>query len=341
MINTPYDNGSKRLLDLCTQEFLTWLTRGALFTGRRSEEFQSVKIEADAMMEALLDDVPALVHVEVQSGPDPDMAQRMLEYAVMAYRRYQCPILSYVIYLRGGGEFLEPPLVRMTHDGKELLRFHYEVIVLRERPYEELLKHGLYPLALFALNGSRREVVEEILARVASLEIRLRREHLSLTSLFASLILTSAEDQEWLERKFAMLDDFLAEAPLYKKLVAKGREEGRTKGLQEGRTKGLQEGLQEGLAQGLEKGLEKGLTKGLQKGREEGVAKASKRYSQSLRQKIVLLFQARFPSLTSLAQEKVPLVKQPEMLEDLLLQVALTQTIEEARDCLLTIKQDD
>jgi predicted transposase YdaD len=98
----PWDNGMKRLLAESPQDFLDWLLDGAYFTGKRSHEFESRTFEADTMHEVIFHDQRMLFHLEFQSGPDPDMELRLLEYCVMAYRRYRCPVYSIVVYLRGG-----------------------------------------------------------------------------------------------------------------------------------------------------------------------------------------------------------------------------------------------
>jgi predicted transposase YdaD len=103
-MSKPYDNALKRLMALCPQDFLNWLISGAFSTGQRSQEFESVTIEADTMHETLFCEQPMLFHVEFQSGPDPEMEQRLLEYSVLSWRRYKCTASTFVIYLRKGGE---------------------------------------------------------------------------------------------------------------------------------------------------------------------------------------------------------------------------------------------
>ncbi len=41
------------------------------------------------------------------------------------------------------------------------------------------------------------------------------------------------EDQQWLERIFAMYRDPLAQTPTYQKILREGREEGKLEGLQQ------------------------------------------------------------------------------------------------------------
>ena len=78
VLETPYDNGTRRLMGICAQDLVEWLLPGAFCTGKLSEKFESFDIEADAMQETLFYDKLALVHVEFQSGPDTGMAQGRL-----------------------------------------------------------------------------------------------------------------------------------------------------------------------------------------------------------------------------------------------------------------------
>jgi hypothetical protein len=149
----PYDSGSKRLLERFAQDFMDWLAPGAVYTGKCSEAFQSEAIEADIIHEAQRDGQLELMHVEIQSGPDAHMEQRLLEYNVKAFRRYQCFVDSYVIFLRGGGSNLKPPLLRTRQNGRIGLLFDYEVILIREIPFEELLAkapRGIWPFVPFS-----------------------------------------------------------------------------------------------------------------------------------------------------------------------------------------------
>ena len=309
----PYDNGVKRLLDLCAQDFLDWLAPGAVFTGRRSEAFQSLAIEADAIHEMQRDDQLELAHLEIQSTADANIEQRLLEYNILAFRRYQCFVNSYVIFLREGGENLKPPLVRKRTDGCEGLRFLYEVIIMRHLTPEQVLEtapRGVWALLPFARGGAQREVVEEVMGRFASMANKNWKELIALTGLFASLAFSNQADQQWLRRKLAMVDDILSEAPLYKHLVAQGKEEGLKKGLAEG----MQQGMQQGMAQGS---------------------------ITTSRKAILALFHERFPQLNVFAQKTVPTLKRPDILEQLIIQIALAKDEDEAQKHLVAALQQD
>jgi hypothetical protein len=302
----PYDNGVKRLLALCAQDFLDWLAPGAIFTGKRSETYQSLTIEADIMHEGIWYDRDELFLVEIQSTPDAKIEQRLLEYTVLARRYHKRFVNAYVIFLREDGETLKPPLVCKRADGRDGLVFHYEVVILRNIPYQNLLaraRRGVWPLISFAKGGKRPEVVDIVLTRFASEPDETTRELLSLTALFASLAFTDPQDRQWLERRLAMLEDILSEAPLYKSLIARGEEQG----------------LEKGLEQGLEKGLEKQL--------------------RSLREMLLSLLKKRFSHLSKQAQEISLTINNPDVLQNLILNIAIAQNEKEAEQYLLEVAQ--
>lgn len=312
----PYDNGVKRLLTRCAQDFLDWLMQGAVYTGRRSERFQSISIEADHFHEVRLLDESELVHLEFQSTPDDEMVKRLLQYNLLAYCRYGYTVNSYVIYLRKGGEDLHPPLIVRSASGKEIWRFHYEVIIMRDMTAQEVLDcpfRGIWTLAPFTKDGARREVVEKVIMRFTPATDTDTKELLALTCLFASLMFSDVQDKQWVIERSAMLDDFLQESPLYQHI--------------------LQQGLVQGIAQGEAQGLAQGEAKGAERERKQRVL--------SLRQKILELVQRRFPQQKKLAGKLINVIEKPEKLEDVLLQLAFIQTAEEMHSCLLDAIQQD
>jgi len=132
------------------------------------------------------------------------------------------------------------------------------------------------------------------------------KELLALTQLFASLAFGEKDqlNQEWLMRRFTMLQDMFQDTPVYQHIFAQGKEEG------------------------LEQGLEQGIEKGRKEERQEVI--------QALRQTLVTLVAQRFPKLKTLARGQLSLIEQHQILEDLFLKIALARTQEEAQDCLLT-----
>ncbi len=91
-------------------------------------------------------------------------------------------------------------------------------------------RKGLLPLLVLTQGGANRNVMQEVITEMA--EAR-KADLLFATKLFADLVFKDEEDQQWLERIFAMYRDPLAQTPTYQKILTEGREERLEKGLQE------------------------------------------------------------------------------------------------------------
>ena len=111
-----------------------------------------------------------VVHIELETGPDDDLATRMLVYNVLAHRQTGLPVRSVAVLLRAKTGSANRTN-RVEYEG---LSFQFEIVKVWEIPAEELLKAGLglVPLAVLgrAPSGSTRErylptVVERIAAR--------------------------------------------------------------------------------------------------------------------------------------------------------------------------------
>lgn len=127
---------------------------------------------------------------------------------------------------------------------------------------------------------------------------------MSLVRTFSTgcLVFETESQQKWLRKRFGMLHDILRDTWAYQEI--------------------LKEGYEEGLGKGLEKGLEKG--------REQRL--------KDQRQMLVTFVQMHFPNSVELAKQRAETVKDPEVLQRLLLQMVATQTEQQAQQILLTAK---
>jgi len=290
-----WDDSLKVFINDNAQDFATWILKGAQFTRKLLTEFKIRTIEADSLLEVMLDgldvtgdEAKLLLHIEIQSTKDPRIGERLLEYSFEAQREHQLPVLSCVIYLRDVGEVPQPPLQWKLPTGRDVLWFDYVSIELEKIPTEEFRQVGLIgllPLLVLTRDGATHQVVEEVIEK---LEAARKIELLSVTKLLAELVLTSQEDQEWIERIFAMHNDVFAQTPTYQKLVKQG----------------------------------------LEKGREEGKL-------EGLRQAVVDVVQERFPEIVAFAQKQVEGVEDLTLLRQLNVKMSTAQTIQEAIQLLI------
>ena len=320
----PFDNATKRLLREKPQHFVSWLVPEGIFKQHLSVELKSRNIYADGLFAITVNEQPALLHTEFQTGKDGLMAERLLEYSVLASSENNwLPVYSYVIYLRRDGDVPKSPLIRRLPSGEEVHRFYYQVIEVAKISAKQLLRRGLLgllPLLPLTDGGTQPELMQEaVTALVESREIEL----LALAYTFGGLVSGNRAYDEWFERSFAMLEDILEESWTYQEIAKKGMQ------------KGLDLGLQQGLKQGLEKGLEQGLEKGLEQGREKGREEERQQWVQEQYQTLLSFVQMRFPELESLAKQQIAPIKDPELLHNLIVQLFGVQTADEARQALM------
>ena len=97
--------------------------------------------------------------------------------------------------------------------------------------------------------------------------------------------------------------------------------------LREGHEKGLSQGLEKGLSQGLEKGLSQGLEKGLSQGLALGEQRA-----------LLAIIQKRFPEIVPSVRQRISGVTDTNLLENLIADVSVAQTAQEALEVLSALK---
>jgi predicted transposase YdaD len=319
----PWDRTMKRLLNAAPQDFVEWLLAEAIFIGVISTELdpETDPIYADLLFEVLLLGQRMLLHIEFQRRRDTKMAERLWEYNHKATLQYNCPVWSAVIYLKDDGNVPNSPLIKELPNGQGVHRFDYGVTKLWEKATAEL-EHmglvGLLPLLPLTREGAQREVVERTITSLMPVGEQPRQDLLTLTYGLASLAFENEADQQWLKRRFEMLYDMLRDTPAFQDIMKEGLEQG------------LERGREEGLEQGLERGREEGLEQGLERGRKEG-------HNEALRQALLAIVQARFPSPRMIRQAKgqAAIIDDPAVLQDLIVKVSLAESAEEAERYLL------
>jgi predicted transposase YdaD len=247
-----YDDSIKKLIDANPQDFVSLVFGNGYFVRTLPHELKLLHLYADALFRVMLDGEPVLLHIEFQSGYDPRMQERFLEYNTLASREYgYLPIYSCVIHLKKDSSIPVSPFMRKLPTGEEVVRFHYKSVELWKKDAIELLHSGwmgLLPLVPLTRGGTEHGVVEEMIAGLVSAG---KTELLVVANALASLAFEqeSEAEQEWLERRFAMLNDTLRNTRAYQKILKEGREEGLEKGRQEALQQALLDVVEEHFPQ--------------------------------------------------------------------------------------------
>ncbi len=232
----PFDAATKELLE---SDPGAWVE---LILGRRFAEVRilnvdlsTVTAEADSVL-SVADDVSWLVHLEFQSGYDPDLPLRLQRYNVLVNYRHRQPVQSAALLLCPGadGPALTGLFQQALPDGFLYHEFRYNVVRIWEHPAEEILKGGLGTLPLAPL-GKVHE--DDLPALIQTIRQRLDREAArnQVQALWTStyLLMGLKYPEDLIERLFEGAQN-MTESVTYQKILreglAKGRAEGRTEG---------------------------------------------------------------------------------------------------------------
>jgi predicted transposase YdaD len=182
-----------------------------------------------------------LIHLEVQSGNDPAMPFRMIEYCLGVQRllgQFPRQILLYVG---------EAPVSMETELHGPGMSFEYSLIDIRTLDGDRLLESeevGDNVIAILARLRDDKEAVHRIVERIAGLAMTARETALAQLMILAGLRHLAGTVEEEAEKMPIDLDirDHEVLGPIIIKAEQKGLQEGLQKGLQKGRQEGLHAG---------------------------------------------------------------------------------------------------
>jgi predicted transposase YdaD len=178
-----------------------------------------------------------LIHVELQSTNDSQMALRMAEYCLRIYRLFGKLPRQILVYV--GQERLRMATELTGAD----LSFRYRALDIRELDGERLAASesvGDNVIAVLGRLRERKQAVRRVLDKIATLNPGERETALSQLLILAGLRqLEELVEEE--ARKMPVLNDIMDNKVLGREFK-KGMEQGRQEGRQEGREEGRQEG---------------------------------------------------------------------------------------------------
>ncbi|GAC1388854.1 MAG: hypothetical protein NVSMB38_00690 [Ktedonobacteraceae bacterium] len=224
-----WDDTLKKIIGISTEDFVHWLFREAIYEGEVDRELPLRTIHADYLLAIKLNGIRCLLHIEFQRTPDPDMAERLLEYNVQATRndKEHRPVSSYVIYLKPHENMPTSPLVKRFPNGEEIWHFNFKNIKPWEYTAEDILQESLPGLLLFlplTKDGTKRDTIEEMITGLVSAG---KEEALSLAYIIAALVFEKQDDLQWLKERFAMLEEIFQDSWAYQDIFQKGTLQGR------------------------------------------------------------------------------------------------------------------
>ena len=296
-----WDTRMKQLIGIKPQDFVSWLVPDAELINELSEELHGRDLDTDKLYKIRLRGQLLLLHIEFQRRSERKMAMRVWEYNVLATLAYELPVLSFVIYLRKDSKIAESPVIWAAPNGQEIHRFYFENIKLWEIDPNILRRKGL--VGLFPLLPLTQAGIrpEVVEEAIGRIQAEGGEAAPDLLSLIYLLAELVCED----DHDILWLDRRFAM---------------------------LYDVLQESKA--YQKIKQEGLEEGLLRGRKEGEL-------QALHQTILTIIQTRFPKIVRLAKKQTAVVDNPAVLQELITYLITAQTVEEARQHLLAMDEDE
>jgi hypothetical protein len=159
----PYDSSLKALFEGHIAEIIPHLFPGARFSGELNDEVLKPPVRADRVYIVDVYNAVAVVHIEMETGADAEIAYRLLEYYGILLKKHQEPLISIVIY--PFRTILPESPLRVKIGGEEVLTFHFRVIALWKLNAQYFIERhviGFYPLLPTMQGATYRRLVDAI-----------------------------------------------------------------------------------------------------------------------------------------------------------------------------------
>lgn len=187
-MSKPYDATAKDLIEADPAGWVTYLGHPVSPAVVRLVDADVSTVTADADKVIRVDEpAPWLLHLEIQTGWDGDLARRLLRYNALLAHRHELPVASVAVLLQpsANATALTGVLASRPPIGAGW-EFRYDVLRVWERPAAEFLRGplGLLPLAPIA---DVREA--ELPAVVGAMKARLEPDEAQAARLWAATYL--------------------------------------------------------------------------------------------------------------------------------------------------------
>lgn len=235
----PYDATTK---DLIESDPAGWVEFFGRTVPRAAVELvdadlSTVTTDADKVIR-VAEAEPWILHLEIQTDTDPQMARRLLRYNAMLQLRHEVPVVTAVVLLNPSrrmpeltGAFEVRPPVGSPWE------FRYEVVRVWERPADEFLNGPLGLLPLAPLSAARRAELPRVVAGMRDRIGAVADRPYAARLWAASFVLAGLRyDEAVAEAVFAGVMQ-MEESSTYQLLIRRGMERGVEQGIETGRSR--------------------------------------------------------------------------------------------------------
>ncbi len=281
-----YDATLKEFIQQQIPDLLPILLPGAVYQETLDVERIRPTMRADRVYKILYRGQVHVLDVELQTGDDEWMVERLLAYHAILHYEYKLPVISLIIYLFQA-QMVQSPWYEMSGDEK-LIAFRFRILPLFLLDAEDFLKEHLiciYPL-LPTMKGVSPDLISKAideLAKVCHDAGVLSEKFLWMRVLLDRTETIDVQEKIEIERRLAMYESLLENSKFIKQIKSQYEEKGKKEGEKKGEKKGE---LKEGRRIAIE------------------------------------VVKARFPHLVEVATQRVRKMRNVEVLRQLTVQIA-------------------
>jgi hypothetical protein len=170
-MSKPFD---ATLKELVTCYPVDWLAQLGVPVTAPPEVVDADLSTVTAAADTLLKVGETIVHIDIESGPDDNLARRMLLYNVLAHHHTGLPVHSVVVLLRSNAVGSGPPegVQYAPQPARGELLFRFETVRVWELPAEDLLRAGIgfLPLAVLGkppTGQTRSQALARVVERIS------------------------------------------------------------------------------------------------------------------------------------------------------------------------------
>jgi hypothetical protein len=232
----PCDSTLKSLLEDQAKEIIPFLVEGAEHEQELSGEALKPPLRADRVFLVRYQEKQHILYIELETGPDSEIAYRLLEYYGILLKKHKKPIISAVLY-PFRTSIPESPL-RVMNGADEILIFHFRVIAFWKLEAQDYLNK--YAVSMYALLPTMyaiditvlSQALDEMKEYYTGRERKLATQLLWFGTFLQRTDTVSPKDKRRIEEKMDQFDSLLEQNPYVQKKSAEAEEKGEVKALQ-------------------------------------------------------------------------------------------------------------
>ena len=231
----PYDNLLKSLLEGQEKQMLPYFVPDVEYLETLNVEVIRTPLRVYLVRQR---GHKKIAHLEFESGPNNNMAARLLDYHTYLHLKYNLPVKSVIVY-PFSTKMAKSPFLEEDEDG-EIVTFHFRVFPLWQLQAEHfihdhaIVMYALLPTMVGADAPLLHKAIDEMVEYYKGNDTKLAQELRWMGIVLRRVKSISHAAKREIQERLNMWDDLFEKDPKMRKIRRESEAKGRTEGLVEG-----------------------------------------------------------------------------------------------------------